>query len=128
MRKRSTLALQPDPRRHAQAQRGLKGSASRQGHPTPALASNYFIEGLWGEVEGEDSEIRCPRPGQNLQEREEWVSGGAPSSRVPARRNPGGPAQIVVRITRISSLTRAFLGNVITAGPPATHPAPAPTR
>ena len=48
---RAALALQPDPRRHAQARRGLKGSASRQTTDTPPLGSSHFIEGLRGRVE-----------------------------------------------------------------------------
>lgn len=119
------LALQPDPRRHAQARRGLKGSASRQETPRPVLGSNHFIQRLRRKAEREKVILR-PRPSRHLQEREQWVSGCAPARPFPPRRcRHGGPAQTVVRITRVSSLTRAFL-ECHHCRPPATHPAPWP--
>lgn len=119
------LALQPDPRRHAQARRGLKGSASgRRRRLTPALDQTILLRCFRVKVGGEEGrKLRRPRPSRNLQERERWLAAARPRACSSPAHRRGGPTQTVVRITRVSSLTRAFFWNVITAG----HP-PRPTR
>lgn len=57
----------------------------------------------------DDNKIQRLRPGRDLQERQQRMSGCLPASPFPPRCH-GGPAQTPVRITLVSSLTRALFG------------------
>lgn len=119
------LALQPDPRRHAQARRGLKGSASRQRtQDTSAGVKPFYLD--WRRVEGLEEQVDLTSSsGPDLQERKQWIV-SVPAGPLPShRRRRCSQAQTLVRITLVSSLTRALL-DVITAGHPSSARLPGP--
>ena len=100
---------------------GSKAARRDKQHRTPALESNHFIEGLQGKTEklgGQWHPTSFSEPSARTKAvGEECDVPSGPS--LPRRR--GSPTQTPVRITRVSSLTRALFGM---SSPQAARPPP----
>lgn len=116
MRQQCAMAPQLNPRHHEEERRGLKGGASVDNDTqTPAVLLKHFYSEAWGQVV-EDHAVCCPAQGRP--EREAKGEG----TDVGWARHPPLPAQSAqtpIRITRISSLTRALYG--VSSSPAALH-------